>query len=150
LIWLSLEPISKLWPSSPDHFPPTTNRLPHIGWHGIAAAKTYLEVNSEANVAVFEEAWTVEGVWARHRLYPGLRTNNLLGTCEYSDFPLDAETYGVQAGRPIPGDVICRYLAEYAENFWHLREDPSGSTQRLRWLRMKLVVDESSPCRLGP
>jgi cation diffusion facilitator CzcD-associated flavoprotein CzcO len=41
----------------------------------------------------------------------------MLGTYEYSDFPMDTETYGVQLGEHIPAHVIHRYLTNYAEKF---------------------------------
>lgn len=56
-------------------------------------------------------------MWAEHRLYPGLKSNNMLGTYEYSDFPMDPETYGVKPGEHIPGHVLYRYLTHYAEHF---------------------------------
>lgn len=55
-------------------------------------------------------------MWAEHRLYPGLKSNNLLGTYEYSDFPMDA-SYGVKPGQHIPGTVLHRYLKDYAAHF---------------------------------
>jgi hypothetical protein len=66
---------------------------------------------------VLEAATTLGGVWATDRLYPYLKTNNLLGTYEYPDFPMDTETYGVKPGEHIPGHVVHRYLAMYAEKF---------------------------------
>jgi cation diffusion facilitator CzcD-associated flavoprotein CzcO len=39
----------------------------------------------------------------------------MLGTYEYPDFPMDAETYGVTPGQHIPGHVIHRYLSDYAK-----------------------------------
>jgi hypothetical protein len=59
----------------------------------------------------------VGGVWAEHRLYPGLVSNNIVGTFEYSDFPMDEETYGVKPGQPIPGTVVHTYLKNYAKKF---------------------------------
>jgi hypothetical protein len=59
----------------------------------------------------------VGGVWAEHRLYPGLQSNNLLGTYEFSDFPLHKEIYGVEEGRPLPADIVHRYLTDYAKEF---------------------------------
>ncbi|KAL9111372.1 MAG: hypothetical protein Q9227_004249 [Pyrenula ochraceoflavens] len=60
---------------------------------------------------------SVGGVWAKERLWPGLVSNNLLGTYEYSDFPMDPLTYGLKPGKPIPGDVLHRYLSDYARHF---------------------------------
>ncbi len=64
-----------------------------------------------------EASSTPGGVWAKHRLYPGLKSNNMLGTYEYPDFPLDSETFGVKPGEHIPGTVLHEYLTKYAEKF---------------------------------
>ena len=80
-------------------------------------AKTFLEVNPSARVIILESADTVGGVWCQQRLYPNLKTNNLLGTYEYSDFPMDPATFGVKEGEAIPGSVVHNYLKAYAEKF---------------------------------
>jgi cation diffusion facilitator CzcD-associated flavoprotein CzcO len=82
----------------------------------LSVAKTYIELHPAAKVVLLDDADTVGGTWAKHRLYPGLVSNNLLGTFEYSDFPMD-ETYGVQLGQPIPGTVVQKYLENYAKRF---------------------------------
>lgn len=56
-------------------------------------------------------------MWAEHRLYPGLKSNNMLGTYEYPDFPMDPETFGILPGQHIPGQVLHDYLTKYAETF---------------------------------
>lgn len=87
------------------------------GWYGLAAAKTYTETNPSANVVMLEAAATLGGVWAEHRLYPDIKSNNMLGTYEYSDFPMKEETFGVKPGEHIPGHVMYKYLQSYAETF---------------------------------
>jgi hypothetical protein len=87
------------------------------GWHGLVAAKTYLEVNPSATVVVLEAESSLGGVWAKHRLYKGLKSNNLLGTYEYSDFPMDEATFGVKTGEHIPGEVLHAYFEKYTQNF---------------------------------
>lgn len=88
----------------------------YAGWSGLAAAKTYMELHPFVNVVVLDAAETVGGVWAKDRLYPELKSNNLRGTYEYSDFPLD-DSYGVKHGEHIPGHVIHTYLTNYAARF---------------------------------
>ncbi len=66
---------------------------------------------------MLESAHTIGGVWAKERLYPGLKTNNLLGTYEFSDFPMTPERFGVKPGRHIPGSVVHEYLQQYANEF---------------------------------
>ncbi|KAF8251482.1 FAD/NAD(P)-binding domain-containing protein [Wilcoxina mikolae CBS 423.85] len=88
------------------------------GWHGLVSAKTYLEVNPSARVIILDKSPTIGGVWAQHRLYPGLNTNNMLGTYEFSDFPMtDDHAFGVKSGEHIPGHVVHEYLKSYAEKY---------------------------------
>lgn len=67
---------------------------------------------------------SIGGTWSKERLYKGLKSNNLLGTLEFSDFPMDPATFGVKPGEHIPGEIIHAYLAEYAEHF--------GLTEKIR------------------
>ncbi|KAF5613189.1 dimethylaniline monooxygenase [Fusarium subglutinans] len=69
------------------------------GWAGLAAAKTRHQLHPEESLAVLDSAATLGGTWAKHRLYTGLKTNNMLGTYQYPDFPMDTETYGVKPGQ---------------------------------------------------
>jgi hypothetical protein len=46
-----------------------------------------------------------------------LKSNNLIGTYEYPDFPLDGEKYGVKQRQHLPGSVIHAYHEEYAKHF---------------------------------
>ncbi|KAI0120956.1 hypothetical protein BJ170DRAFT_153875 [Xylariales sp. AK1849] len=87
------------------------------GCYGLAAAKIFHEINPEKSLTIIEAAPTLGGVWAKHKLYPGLKTNNMLGTYEYPDFPMDTETFGVKPGEHIPGQVCHDYLRKYAEKF---------------------------------
>jgi hypothetical protein len=128
-------------------------------------AKTYLEVNPEARILILEKSATIGGVWAQHRLYPGLKTNNLLGTYEASDFPMTGDNdFGVKPGDHVPGEVVHQYLKKYAEKFdifklccfgekvkvaeklengagWILTvEKPAGSGQTHKVSTSKLVV----------
>lgn len=79
--------------------------------------KTYLDVNPNAKIVVFESASTVGGTWAQERMYPGLKTNNLYGSLQFSDFPMDEKTFGVKEGEFIPGPVVHNYLQAFANKF---------------------------------
>ncbi len=74
-------------------------------------------MNPSAKVVVLEDGPTIGGVWAKHRLYPGLKSNNMLGTFEYGDYPMDEATFGVKSGEHVPGQVLHDYLRSYAEKF---------------------------------
>ncbi|KAL4805792.1 hypothetical protein BDV18DRAFT_160665 [Aspergillus unguis] len=91
------------------------------GWSGLAALKTYRETNPSASVCLLESASSVGGVWATQRLWDGLKSNNMRGTYEYSDFPMD-DSFGVQHGEHIPGHVVQKYLERYAEHFDLLKD----------------------------
>jgi cation diffusion facilitator CzcD-associated flavoprotein CzcO len=41
----------------------------------------------------------------------------MIGTYEYSDFPIDEKTLGVKPGHHIPGQIVHDYLKKYAEKF---------------------------------
>ncbi|KAL2819977.1 hypothetical protein BJX63DRAFT_333750 [Aspergillus granulosus] len=86
------------------------------GWSGLAALKTYRQIYPLASTCLLESASTVGGVWACDRLWDGLKANNLRGTYEYSDFPMD-DSFGVKIGEHIPGHVVQRYLQRYCEEF---------------------------------
>ena len=87
------------------------------GINGLIMVKTYLDVNPSANIVVFESASSVGGTWAQERMYPGLKTNNLYGSLQFSDFPMDEKTFGVKAGEFIPGPVVHNYLRAFADKF---------------------------------
>ncbi|RAL68568.1 hypothetical protein DID88_007291 [Monilinia fructigena] len=87
------------------------------GWFGLAGAKTYLQIHPEANIVVLADNETIGGVWAKDRLYPGLKTNNILGALEYSEFPMTTEKYGVKPGEYIPGSVVHQYLKDFAKEY---------------------------------
>lgn len=80
-------------------------------------AKTYHEAYSESTIRIFDSASSIGGVWAKERLYPGLKTNNAIGSYEFSDFPMVPERYNLQIGQHIPGTAVHQYLTEAVEYF---------------------------------
>ncbi|OAP65318.1 hypothetical protein AYL99_01290 [Fonsecaea erecta] len=87
------------------------------GWHGLAMAKTYTEVCPDATLLIIDSAMSIGGTWAKERLYPGLKTNNIIGSYEFGDFPMTPEKFGVEPGRHIPGSVVHEYLCQFADHF---------------------------------
>ncbi|KAK4169640.1 hypothetical protein QBC43DRAFT_225112 [Cladorrhinum sp. PSN259] len=87
------------------------------GIYGLGAAKTYHQLNQDKSIIILDGDSTLGGVWAKDRLYPDLKTNNMLGTFEFPDFPMDTETFGVKPGEHIPGHVMHQYLTKYAERY---------------------------------
>ena len=86
------------------------------GFAGLPAAKTYLQLEPSVSLLIIDANRSIGGVWAKERLYPGLRANNLCGTYEYPDFPMH-EGFGVKKGEHIPGEVIHEYFRQYADRF---------------------------------
>ncbi|QSS58304.1 flavin-binding monooxygenase-like protein [Histoplasma capsulatum] len=86
-------------------------------WYGLGAAKQYNCTRPDDSLAIFESESSLGGTWGDQRLYPLLKSNNLFGTYEYPDFPMDAATFGIKPGQHIPGPVINAYLKAYAAKF---------------------------------
>lgn len=82
-------------------------------------AKTYLEAapQSERNVIIMDSAKSIGGTWAGEKLYAGLRTNNVVSTFEFSDFPMDLNKYALKPGQHIPGQIVHRYLSDFAAKY---------------------------------
>ncbi|KAL2284256.1 hypothetical protein FJTKL_08985 [Diaporthe vaccinii] len=87
------------------------------GWAGLVNAKTYQHLHPDHSVVLLDQNESLGGTWAKERLYPGLKTNNLVGTLEYPDFPLVPEEFGMERGQHIPGPIVHDYLSRYAEKF---------------------------------
>ncbi|GAP86425.2 hypothetical protein SAMD00023353_1901560 [Rosellinia necatrix] len=89
------------------------------GLHGLAIARTLVGVCSDdpKRLVILDEGLSIGGTWAAERLYPGLKTNNVVGSYEFSDFPMDPGRYGLRPGQHIPGPVVHRYFADFAAHF---------------------------------
>ncbi|KAL2121087.1 hypothetical protein VTJ04DRAFT_5114 [Mycothermus thermophilus] len=84
---------------------------------GLAVAKTFRQLNPDKTLLILDSGSTLGGVWSRERHYPGLKTNNMIGTMEYPDFPMDGDEFNLQPGDHIPGETMHVYLAKYARRF---------------------------------
>ncbi|KAK4095854.1 FAD/NAD(P)-binding domain-containing protein [Parathielavia hyrcaniae] len=87
------------------------------GIFGLAVAKTFRQLNPSKTLAILDSGSSLGGVWGKDRLYPTLKTNNMLGTFEYPDFPMTTDAFGVRSGEHMSGEVMYRYLTRYAEHF---------------------------------
>lgn len=120
------------------------------GWFGLAAAKTYIQLHPEERVAVFESAESCGGTWSKARLYPGLKSNNMVGTYEHPDFPMDLKTYGLKPTDHIPGATLHRYLTDFAKHFgvfekiqFHTKVDLVEHVDNINW-RLSLSGPQGS------
>lgn len=109
------------------------------GLFGLTIVKTFLEVYPDVSIALLEAGTSLGGTWSKERLYPGLKTNNLLGTYESPDFPLTPEKFDVKPKNHIPGTVLQEYFTQYADKF--------GVTKKIRLNSKVEEVAENSEGR---
>lgn len=86
------------------------------GWTGLAAAKTYLEVNPNVSLTILDEDSTVGGVWSASRVYPGLVADSCAAIFDYSDFPMHEEL-NLDKWADLPAEKIHEYLERYTDRF---------------------------------
>lgn len=55
----------------------------------VLSGKANPDIHLSAQVVIFESVSTVGGVWAKERHWPGMTSDFLLGSFEFSDFPMD-------------------------------------------------------------
>ncbi|KAH8692316.1 flavin-binding monooxygenase-like protein [Talaromyces proteolyticus] len=87
------------------------------GVGGICSLRANILSNPSASIALLESQSSLGGVWARERIYAGLKSNNVIGNYEFSDFLMDPSKFKVKAGQHIPGEIVNEYLTSYCEHF---------------------------------
>lgn len=71
---------------------------------------TYHRLHPTARLLILEASPSIGGPWASHRIFPGLKTNNLWGTYENPDFPMDQTKFGVKKGEHVPAEKMTQYM----------------------------------------
>jgi cation diffusion facilitator CzcD-associated flavoprotein CzcO len=84
---------------------------------GLHSARTYLEIHPETNLLVVDANPSIGGTWSKERLYETFMSNNLPGTIQYADFPLDLQKYGLDPNKHVPGSTINQYLNDFVDAF---------------------------------
>ncbi|KAI1609145.1 dimethylaniline monooxygenase (N-oxide forming) [Exophiala viscosa] len=84
------------------------------GPSGLCAAKTILECEPDADIKILDANNTLGGVWSKENIYPGLKTNNLRGGIDFSDFPMH-DGFGIPQGQHPTGEAMHNYLEAYAD-----------------------------------
>lgn len=87
------------------------------GLQGLVAAKTYLACEPNVELGILDSNTSVGGVWSKENIYPGLHSNNLLGTYEYTDFPMRDAGLDLVEGEHIRAEKVNDYFRQYAETF---------------------------------
>ncbi|KAF2851253.1 flavin-binding monooxygenase-like protein-like protein [Plenodomus tracheiphilus IPT5] len=85
------------------------------GIYGLTSASTYHRLHPSAKILILDAAPGIGGPWASHRIFPGLRTNNLWSMYEHPDFPMDKERFGVKRGEHVPAKNMLEYIEALAE-----------------------------------
>ena len=94
------------------------------GVQGLCAAHTFVKINPALNLLILDNKKSVGGVWAKEQLYPGLRTNNVQGYYEFSDFPMlgpNVAHLNIKERGILTGETVHAYIYEYAKHFDLLR-----------------------------
>jgi len=81
------------------------------GISGIVAARFYLDIHPECNLALLERDACIGGTWGWDRLYPGFKAQASTRMCSFSDIPLSVPPGGAD-------DLDCpdsRHIAEYLD-----------------------------------
>ncbi|KAH6647950.1 hypothetical protein BKA67DRAFT_662692 [Truncatella angustata] len=86
------------------------------GLYGLAAARQFHHMQPDCSLAIFDSQSSLGGTWAEERLYPNLKSNNLLGTYEYPGFSMNSGDFNVNPGEHITGLALHSYLKAYAEH----------------------------------
>jgi cation diffusion facilitator CzcD-associated flavoprotein CzcO len=86
------------------------------GWTGLAAAKTYLQINPDVSLTIIDEDGSVGGVWSDSRVYPGLVADSCAAIFDYSDFPMDVEL-DLDKWADLPAEKVHQYLEHYTDKF---------------------------------
>ena len=77
----------------------------------------YTHRGQDIKLAILDENQSIGGSWAKERIYKDLQTNNIVGTFEFSDYPMSLQKYSLRTGQHIPGIVVHQYLVDVAEHF---------------------------------
>ena len=115
------------------------------GWFGLAAARAYIALHPNENILVLESADTCGGTWGEQRIYPGLKSNNLVGRYEYPDLPMDEKTYGVGEREHIPGMVRDPNISSTHHNFLTTQSGAAPLPYRLRKAKRRLRANTLQP-----
>ena len=86
------------------------------GWHGLAAAKTYLSLFPTVTLTIIDQDNTVGGVWSASRCYPGLLADSPPANFDFSDLPMDEEL-GIEKWADLPAEMVHEYLERYVDRF---------------------------------
>jgi cation diffusion facilitator CzcD-associated flavoprotein CzcO len=86
------------------------------GIHGLAAAKTYLQILPDIQITILDNDDSVGGVWSRSRVHPNLMADSDTPTFDFSELQM-SEEFDISAWSNISGPLMHEYLERYAKKF---------------------------------
>jgi dimethylaniline monooxygenase (N-oxide forming) len=86
------------------------------GIHGLAAAKTYLQMAPEVQLTILDNDDSVGGVWSRSRVHTNLMADSATPTFDFSELQM-SEEFDIPEWSSIPGPIVHEYLERYANKF---------------------------------
>ena len=89
------------------------------GIHGLAAAKTYLQMVPNVQLTIIDNNDSVGGTWSR-KVHPNLMVDNPTPTFDFSELQMSDE-FDIPKWSSIPGPIVYEYLERYAKKFDVLR-----------------------------
>lgn len=90
------------------------------GIHGLAAAKTYLQIVPDIKLTILDNGDCVGGVWSRSRVHANLVADSPNPTFDFSELQM-SEEFNMPDWSTIPGPIVSEYLERYARKFDLLR-----------------------------
>ena len=82
---------------------------------GLTTAHTYHRLHPSSKILILDSSPSIGGPWAPQRIFPGLKTNNLLGMYEHPDFPMDEQRFRVKRGKHIDAANMFDYITAFVE-----------------------------------
>ncbi|ETN44048.1 uncharacterized protein HMPREF1541_10913 [Cyphellophora europaea CBS 101466] len=84
------------------------------GPSGLIAAHTWLTVQPQSKVIIFEAGRFIGGTWSKDRIYPTMMTQTPLGMFEYSSYPMDQPK--TTFNELFSGEHTCQYLSDFSRS----------------------------------
>jgi dimethylaniline monooxygenase (N-oxide forming) len=104
-----------------------------VGWNGLIAAYTYLQLAPETNLLIIDNGKTIGGTWSKEKIYPNLYAQINTPKFEFTMWPMKHQ--GISEDGYIPAMTVHDYLVSFADEF--------GLSRRTQLNTNVIVVDRA-------
>jgi len=87
------------------------------GFHGIVAAKTYLEIYPHVDIQIIDQESSIGGVWAASRIYPGFDYDLPAPLLNFTEFDM-CEELGIEKWPHVSGEQVNDFLVRSPDLEW--------------------------------